>query len=250
MRDTDRDWEDIGRHEPFHGVLSAPRFLRDQMTDSDLADFWQSGVMDIDHVLRTARHHLGDFVLDEAIDFGCGVGRLTRAMARHCVHVIGVDISSGMREIARQYAPENVNVVGAIPDQMVNWVNSSIVFQHIPPQRRYLLFAELIGRVAPGGVFTIHVTFFKDRAYLDGMLRGFTHASWDGETLDHVQHEAMREGTMLMYDYDLNKLLMSATIIGFERIYMDHINHGGCHGLMMYGRRSPCASAYSALSAS
>lgn len=237
MRETDRDWAEIGRTEPFFGVLADPRFFRDNLTDDVLEDFWRSGRVDIDYVLNTIRHHLGDFDPTDALDFGCGVGRLTRAMARHCARVTGVDISPGMLEIANRYAPPNMVVGTAIPDALFDWVNSSIVLQHIPPQRGYDIFETLLDRVMPGGAFSIHVTFFKDGEYIEWLRGTLERGSWDGEVLRHVHQAAAPGGAMLMYDYDLTRLMIAATTRGFDNFYMDHVNHGGCHGVMMYGRR-------------
>ncbi len=51
--------------------------------------------------------YLGDrqisFPKRRALDFGCGVGRLTQALARHFNIVDGVDIAPSMIELANQF---------------------------------------------------------------------------------------------------------------------------------------------------
>lgn len=39
-----------------------------------------------------------------ALDFGCGVGRLTQALAAHFDEVTGVDISPSMIKLAKKYS--------------------------------------------------------------------------------------------------------------------------------------------------
>jgi 2-polyprenyl-3-methyl-5-hydroxy-6-metoxy-1,4-benzoquinol methylase len=47
------------------------------------------------------------------LDFGCGVGRLTQALARRQERVVGADISPVMVGPARQQPPRNSPLVGS-----------------------------------------------------------------------------------------------------------------------------------------
>ena len=47
MKDTDTDWAMLGEGEPFFGVLSAPRFLRANITPETLEEFWETGRADM-----------------------------------------------------------------------------------------------------------------------------------------------------------------------------------------------------------
>jgi ubiquinone/menaquinone biosynthesis C-methylase UbiE len=84
-----------------------------------------------------------------ALDFGCGVGRLTRALAAHFERVIGIDVAASMIRQARQL---NADVRGCefvlneradlsiVESGSVDFVYSSIVLEHIerPYVERYL----------------------------------------------------------------------------------------------------------------
>lgn len=74
-----------------------------------------------------------------ALDFGCGIGRMTAARAEHYAEVVGIDISDEMVRLAKQLRPRaNARFVQAterpLPfgDQEFNCVYSTIVVQHIP----------------------------------------------------------------------------------------------------------------------
>ena len=74
-----------------------------------------------------------------ALDFGCGVGRMTAALAKHYNNVIGVDISDRMIELAKQFSPQrNAQFEQLIEpplpfgDKEFDCVYSTIVVQHIP----------------------------------------------------------------------------------------------------------------------
>lgn len=239
MRNTDADWQKIGEEEPYYGVLTNPIFLKDNLSTDTLKIFWDGGHQDINFFLSTIRQHFGDFQPKTAIDFGCGVGRLTRAIASHVETVTGVDVSPGMLLEARKDAPANARFADTLPEAAVDWIVSHIVFQHIPPVKGYALFADLMQRLAPGGAFAIHVTLFKDKDFLDHAVQVVERAGWDGQTLQSYATKPISEGTMLMYDYNLSHLVSIAEqVAGIQSFHMVHINHGGCHGVILCGRRA------------
>src|SRR5580765_6299613 len=108
---TDRDdlerirtsWDALGRHDPMWAIVSDPA-KRGNRWDRD--EFFTSGQTEIELLLRL----LSDLGLavsyDRALDFGCGLGRLTQALADHFAHVDGVDVSP---EMIRQAVHHNAH---------------------------------------------------------------------------------------------------------------------------------------------
>ena len=77
------------------------------------------------------------------LDFGCGVGRLTLALAAHFREVVGVDIAPSMLERAEKYKGPASNVsyvlngredLSQFPDGSFDFVHASIVLQHMSPR--------------------------------------------------------------------------------------------------------------------
>jgi trans-aconitate methyltransferase len=237
MRETDADWAILGDDEPFFGVFSHEKFLRRNLTPDVLAEFWASGVEEIQYLRRVLITHFGDFQAGHAVDFGCGVGRLTRALAEVCDRVTGVDVSPGMLAEANRHRLPNITYTDRLSDQTFDWINSVIVFQHIPPVRGYGLFADLLGRLNPGGVVSVQFTLFKDEAFIGAVAEPIRRASWDGETLRVMDQTPHPPGAMMMYDYDLNRLMSLLTDHGVETVFLEHTDHGGCHGVRLFGRR-------------
>jgi hypothetical protein len=205
-RDTDMDWGQIGEQEPYFGVLTHERFLKTNMTDDDKAEFFQSGSVDIEQYVQTLRTLFGEFSPKSALDFGCGVGRLTRA--------------------------------SALPMKMkaFDWLVSIIVFQHIAPDRGYSILRDLLDRLAPRGCVTLHFTFFRDERFSE--TAGVRLAP--GHDLSIRSNPAALEnlapGAMAMFDYDLSIVVALLFQAGVEKLYLDHADHGGFHGAIIYGR--------------
>ena len=116
-RDTDADWEEIGRTNPYYRVLTDTRFKSDQLTDEALADFFRRGEHGIAHEAKRLKARHPDFEPRSALDFGCGVGRLTRALAVRTGDAFGVDISESMLAEARRNVPAGAAFGRELPDR-------------------------------------------------------------------------------------------------------------------------------------
>ena len=237
-RDTDQDWREIGASEPFFGVFTHERFLSQNLSPEVLTEFWETGVDEIAYLRTVAATHFPGFNPQTAIDFGCGVGRLTRAIAGTVSSVTGVDVSPGMLEHARQGAPDNTNFQHEIPQAPVDWIVSMIVFQHIFPTQGYQLFRALLEKLAPGGVMTLHFTIYKDATVIPLHMERIALGAWDGARFTAFAENPPPEGSVLMFDYDLSRLMAISHSCGVEKVWLEHTNHGGCHGVVMYGQKA------------
>ncbi|HEV7352760.1 MAG TPA: methyltransferase domain-containing protein [Brevundimonas sp.] len=237
-RDTDADWEEIGRTHPYFGVLTDPRFRSENLTEESLADFFRSGEHQINHEAGLLRGRYPDFAPRSALDFGCGVGRLTRPLALMTGDAFGVDIAESMLAEARRQECEGATFGRDLPDRHFDWIVSLIVFQHIPPERGYPLLKALMARLAVGGFITLQFALYRD-------LR---HASVPGgrivmgEDLTTVSNiEALRDlakGEMVMFDYDLTVICAILFNAGITDLELSHTDHGGFHGASIRGRRT------------
>jgi SAM-dependent methyltransferase len=256
-RDTDADWREIGASEPFWGVLTHSKFRRDNLSEENLAAFYASGADYVDYVaMWRARIVGGPAKASLALDFGCGVGRLTEAMCAHADSVIGYDISPGMLEEARRRSAGKAVYTSEFPKGPFDWINSYIVFQHIPPERGYKLVEDLLTRVAFGGFVSLEFNVYSDPSELpslpdtaredelvakQNLWRRFLHV---GARRVAAAPEPTPEpapplplGTVIMYDYDLNRLCAMFHRSGIERLLLEHEDHGGHHGVRIFGRR-------------
>jgi len=171
MHRPEDDWEELARREPHFAVLTREEFLRGRLTPEALEKFWASGEDDVRFLFELAK-----IQPEIAVDFGCGVGRLTRALAKRATRVIGVDASPTMLGIARENAAPNVMYSERLPDA-ADLIVSLIVFQHIPAERGYELFRQLLRILRPGGVAAIHFALSRPGGALKRLARRLRGAS-------------------------------------------------------------------------
>src|SRR5437660_12935525 len=100
IQELKRTWDQFGKTDPLWAILSVPDKKGNRWR---LDDFFDSGIQEIDSVIEYMKS-LGLAVRHQrALDFGCGVGRLTQALAKHFDEVIGLDIAPSMLQLARRY---------------------------------------------------------------------------------------------------------------------------------------------------
>ncbi len=149
-----RTWEENARTDPLWSILALPG------KTWDAEEFFETGERDVAELMA----YLGTKGLPlrhvRALDFGCGVGRLTQALANSFAGVDGVDVSARMIELARardrsggrcRFSVNPRPDLRLFADGAFDLVVSLLVLQHIPPPFSEAYVAEF-GRVAaPGG---------------------------------------------------------------------------------------------------
>ena len=157
-----KHWEDMGDLDPCWAILSEPGTKHGRW---DLKKFFETGTQEISELTRAAggfglpRHH------DRALDFGCGVGRLTQALAPHFQDVVGIDISESMLRRARALNPPancefllNGSDTLPFPPQWFDLIYTALVLQHVATQhsiRRYI--AEFVRVLKTGGLLVMQL---------------------------------------------------------------------------------------------
>jgi SAM-dependent methyltransferase len=132
----------------------------------DLAEFMASGRAEID----LAVDRLGQLGIcsgqNAALDFGCGVGRLTAALAGHFGSVTGVDLAEPMLAQARSlhadtdrctFVRNDAPDLSVFPDATFDLVYCSLVLQHLPPGLAAGYLREFVRVSRPGGAIVIVV---------------------------------------------------------------------------------------------
>jgi ubiquinone/menaquinone biosynthesis C-methylase UbiE len=149
-------WDQLGRRNAFGAILTGEE---GQLPAWDLERFFATGQEDADRFIAALDTLLPSAPRTRALDFGCGVGRVTRALATHFQEVVGVDVAASMIDQARAlndnprctFVLNRARHLGRFSDATFAVVYSRLVLQHIRPVfvRRYI--PELVRVLAPGG---------------------------------------------------------------------------------------------------
>lgn len=153
-----RTWDELGRTDPLWAVLSWPDKRGGRW---DLDEFLATGVREIDEML-SAVEALGIApTLGHALDFGCGVGRLTQPLAARFERATGVDIAPSMIERAQslnkhgdrcRYVLNQRGDLSLFADDTFDLVYSNITLQHMPPRLMRTYLAEFVRVLTTDGV--------------------------------------------------------------------------------------------------
>lgn len=162
-------WRTFGETEPHWSVLTNDDFKPDAL-QHHLNSFFAHGRQDVETLLRYISRAGLPRTFEHALDFGCGVGRLTIALTERAKNVVGADISRGhLREAeaeCRRRGIENVDFkeisgIKAIDDLgSFDLIISRIVLQHNPPPVMAAIYRRLLRRLRSGGVAVIQMPTF------------------------------------------------------------------------------------------
>ncbi len=177
-------WRAFGENEPHWSVLVSEDFLQKNL-GTNVEKFYATGHPDVQRVLAALERSGVDLgSIGTALDYGCGVGRLSLALASHFDHVLGIDISAAHVRVAQEQAAKTgagnvefrtISSIGEIKDlPKADLVVSIIVLQHNPPPVMAEIFRNILKLLNPSGIAFVQMpTFiegysFRVSEYLEG----------------------------------------------------------------------------------
>lgn len=199
----EREWDDAAKAGAFFNILTIPDFSE--------GDFWEHGNAEINAMLA----ELAPRRRRAALDFGCGIGRLTQPLAKHFRRVVGVDLSSEMLRLARrhnnepnvEYVHSNARDLARFQDNEFDLVYSTIVLQHMCQEFARGYVQEFLRVTRAGGLVVFQLPegpdIASDRSWLS--MYGTSPATVEewvaGHGLVDVSENDAAGGTMRSWRY-------------------------------------------------
>ncbi|MEA2237632.1 MAG: hypothetical protein QOC81_2356 [Thermoanaerobaculia bacterium] len=235
-----RDWEELARREPYFALLDNAGAPEVAGNSNATAPFFQAGEDDVAALLPAIASLLGrDVPVTRALDFGCGVGRLTLPLARRASHVVACDVAPTILEHAARNAESaglhNVTFIGsdALPGSgRFDFICSLLVFEHIPIAAGYDIVRVLLTLLAPGGVAALHIPLRRQGDTLRRLvrLRSLPENRTRG-VIRHVQRRASEPAERS--EYERRSILRCIELAGVRLVARLPIHRGEAGGVLI-----------------
>ena len=175
FRELQESFHQWGLRDPLWAIATVPG-KKGNLWDTEA--FFQTGTLFIDEVMDVIDGLEIDLRRRSALDFGCGVGRLTQPLAEHFDHVVGVDIANSMIDLANsfnrkenrcRYVLNQLADLSYFDNEMFDFVFSHITLQHMEPRYATVYVREFARVLAPGGLTLFQIP--TERISIDPMMR-------------------------------------------------------------------------------
>ena len=174
-------WEEFGKREPHWSVVVSEQYQQSNIQANE-DEFYRTGEQHVQQLFGSLeRNYVQHRGFRTCLDYGCGVGRITRHLSERFEKVFAYDISLPHLQCAEDYLnKENVSNVTLSHLKRVSDIQSlpkvdvaysMIVLQHNPPPVIAFIIEALIRSLNPGGVAFFQVPTYR-RGYIFS-LRGY-----------------------------------------------------------------------------
>jgi 2-polyprenyl-3-methyl-5-hydroxy-6-metoxy-1,4-benzoquinol methylase len=243
---SSRDWESLAQTDPLFAVLTDARYQREMLTPETENEFWSSGEVYVQRIAGEIQRVFGvRLAPDSALDFGCGVGRLLMPIARISRAALGLDASPTMLTLAENACARaglaNVRLASSLSEgDSFDFVNSALVFQHIPVRQGLEILETVLRLVRPQGLIAIEFLVARADTSVARRIGRWLRSNFKtmNSLVNRVQGRAASTPYMQMNAYPLDRVLelFSANDVR-ERVILTRVSDGFESALIL-GRRS------------
>lgn len=163
LKELQKTWNTFGKIDPFWSILAVSSKKNRKW---QLDEFFTTGVREINSIMDSIELLNLNIPRGKALDFGCGVGRLTQALAHFFDKVCGVDIASSMISLAKkynrhggkcQYYLNESDDLKIFFDNSFDFIYSNITLQHIEPRYTKSYLKEFLRVLSPRGLLVFQL---------------------------------------------------------------------------------------------
>jgi len=157
IKELRKNWNELGKRDAFGNILTDP--MKKGMWDQDM--FFKNGEEEISSLMTYIELLKFKIQRTRALDFGCGVGRLTQALCRYFKDCYGIDIAPSMIALANKYNKygdkcryflNESDDLKLFEDGSFDLIYSNIVLQHMKPEYSKKYIKEFLRILKPGGL--------------------------------------------------------------------------------------------------
>lgn len=171
LKDLQWNWNKFGKTDLLWEISTEKRQRRNKWR---INEFFSSGINEIDKVIKQIKSLGIKLTYKKALDFGCGLGRLTQPLTKYFDEVHGVDISPSMIERANRYnryknkciyhVNEKDNL-SLFKENYFDFIYTNIVLQHMEPKYAKKYVKEFLRILSPKGLLIFQIPSQKIKKY-------------------------------------------------------------------------------------
>lgn len=239
-------WKEIAQVDPYFGVLSHEKYLSSNLDNPTKQAFFETGERHVENVFKIFQQVWPDerHAPQNALDFGCGTGRITLALSQKCTEVTGIDVSPAMIAEAEknQLAQEKKNIQfivspGEAPflTETYDYIHSAMVFQHIHPKDGFVILDHLVDHLSPSGLAFIQLNYHTIETPMRRLFRklNFTFPSIGKVFSPNSTYR------FPMFDYDLGQVYSLLQNHRIKRIFSIAGESGPHQFVRLYLQKKP-----------
>lgn len=156
-------WNDLAVIDPMWAICSDPDRQHGLW---DQGEFFRTGRLEIRNLMAKIETAGIRIAKKDALDFGCGIGRLTQALANEFDHVVGIDIAHNMLTQAKELNQAGTKVdyranpgddLSQFDDASFDFICSNQVLQHMPADLMVGYLRDFPRVLRPSGVLAFQV---------------------------------------------------------------------------------------------
>ncbi len=163
LTELQENWHKFGETDPLWAIVSMPDKEGNKWT---LDEFFATGEKEMTTLLAYLESRQLKLPGGHALDFGCGIGRVTQPMCRYFEVCHGVDIAPSMIEMAKKYNRygdkcryylNETDDLRLFSDKSIDFIYCVITFQNIAPRYSEKYIKEFLRILAPQGLLVFQI---------------------------------------------------------------------------------------------
>jgi SAM-dependent methyltransferase len=240
-------WDYYGEETAYFSVVTEDKFRKENLNQASLDEFFASGEEYVNNIWQIVESNFQTgFRPKKAIDFGCGVGRLTIPLAKRCEEILGIDVSEkmlketsancekrGITNISLEKSDDTLSRISGKYD----FVHSFIVIQHIKPSVGENIFKRLIDVLNDGGIGVLQVKYVNPGS-LSSRIRYFFYREFPIiYSLRNLISSSKKEPLIPVYTYDLNTIFRLLQEENCHKVTVRFSEHGHFGALLFFQKQ-------------
>lgn len=221
LKNIEYNWNKFGETDPFWSILT---IKEKKYNKWETEEFFKTGESDIQVTMNSLESIGIPIKKTRALDFGCGVGRLTQALSSYFERVDGVDIASKMIEHAKRlnskqncffHQNSQLNLL-LFENKSFDLIISFLTLQHMKKSFVFKYLKEFSRLLKPRGIFVFNIPSKIKKINLGKIITP--------RFLIRIIYKIKKESLMEMYTIKKENIIDVLRESGFEIIKIEDVD--------------------------